>query len=198
MVGAYEGISLKGGALTDATYEFAKWMTYLATIFGLVAVFSDCTILTCCPCERARSRSMQIKVVGGMQMAVGIMLGLSFTVMNSSFCKESWPDLEEYMADAGLVVPENATYSCSLAWGGACVAVSVALWILAAFITLGKGRSDRLEEIKKEQLQADAEAQRTLRREGKDDDGEKESEDYLERKKEEEEAAATNEEIEGI
>ena len=198
MVGAYEGISLKEGALTDATYEFAKWMTYLATIFGLVAVFSDCTILTCCPCKRVRSRSMQIKVVGGMQMAVGIMLGLSFTVMNSSFCKESWPDLEGYMADAGSAVPENAKYSCSLAWGGGCVAVSVALWILAAFMTLGKGRSDRLEEMKKEQQQADAEAQRTLRREGKDGDGgEKSGGEDLERKKEEE-AAATNEEIEGI
>ena len=194
VVGTYEGISLNDGTLTDSTYEFAKWMTYLATIFGLVAVFSDCTILTCCPCERARSRSMQIKVVGGMQMAVGLMLGLSFTVMDSAFCKSSWPDLEEYMVDAGLEM-SGETYSCSLAWGGACVAVSVALWILAAFMTLGKGRSDRLEEMKKEQLQADAEAQRTLRKEGKGDDEEEGGD--LERKKEEE-VVATNEEIEGI
>ena len=137
---------------------------------------------------------MQIKVVGGMQMAVGLMLGLSFTVMNSAFCKEPWPDLEEYMADAGLEV-SGETYSCSLAWGGACVAVSVALWILAAFMTLGKGRSDRLEEMKKEQLQADAEAQRTLRKEG-GNDGDVDEGGDMERKKEE--AAATNEEIEGI
>ena len=91
-----------------------------------------------------------------MQMAVGLMLGLSFTVLNSAFCKEPWPDLEEYIADAGFEV--SGAYSCSLAWGGVCVAVSVALWFLAAFMTLGKGRSDRLEEMKKEQLQSDAEA----------------------------------------
>ena len=138
---------------------------------------------------------MQIRVVGRMQMAVGLMLGLSFTVMNSAFCKEVWPDLEEYMADAGLEV-SGETYSCSLAWGGACVAVSVALWILAAFMTLGKGRSDRLEEMKKEQLQADAEAQRTLRKEGEDHHGGGDAGDGdMEIKKEE---AATNEEIEGI
>ena len=138
---------------------------------------------------------MQIKVVGGMQMAVGLMLGLSFTVIDSAFCKSPWPDLEEYMVDAGLEMSGGETYSCSLAWGGACVAVSVALWILAAFMTLGKGRSDRLEEMKKEQLQADAEAQRTLRKEGKGDDEEEGGD--LERKKEEE-VVATNEEIEGI
>ena len=195
MVGAYEGISLNDGTLTDATYQFAKWMTYLSTIFGLAAVLSDCTILTCCPCKRARSRSTQIKVLGGMQMAVGLMLGLSFTVLNSAFCKEPWPDLEEYIADAGFEV--SGAYSCSLAWGGVCVAVSVALWFLAAFMTLGKGRSDRLEEMKKEQLQSDAEAQRTLRREGKEEEGGGDDGDGdLERKKEE--AAATNEEIEGI
>uniref|UniRef100_A0A7S0AG27 Uncharacterized protein n=1 Tax=Minutocellus polymorphus TaxID=265543 RepID=A0A7S0AG27_9STRA len=200
-VGAYEGISLNDGTLTDSTYEFAKWMTYISTVFGLVAVFSDCTVLTCCPCEGARSRPMQIRVLGGLQMAVGAMLALSFTVMKSAFCTNPWPDLEDAIADAGAggaVSNNGGSPSCSLAWGGVCVVVATALWIAAAFMTLGKGRTDRLEEAKKEQLQADAEAQRTLRKEGKEvsnADADADDGGDGERKKE---AAATNEEIEGI
>mmetsp|Transcript_13848 Transcript_13848/g.39812 ORF Transcript_13848/g.39812 Transcript_13848/m.39812 type:complete len:195 (-) Transcript_13848:1976-2560(-) len=194
MVGADEGISLNDGTLTDSTYEFAKWMTYISTVFGLVAVFSDCTVLTCCPCEGARSRPTQIGVLGGLQMAVGAMLALSFTVMRSAFCTDPWPDLEDAIVDAGGAVSNNGSPSCSLAWGGVCVVVATALWIAAAFMTLGKGRGDRLEEAKKEQLQADAEAQRTLRKEGKEDADADDGGDG-ERKKE---AAATNEEIEGI
>ena len=161
IVGAYEGISLNDGSLADATYQFAKWMTYIATILGLVAVFSDCTMMSGCPCRKARSRSMQIKVVGGLQMAVGAMLGLSFAVLESDFCTEPWADLEDGIADSGGTVPDGP-HSCSLAWGGVCVAVSTALWIAAAFMTLGKGRRDRMEEEKKEEVQADAEAQRSL------------------------------------
>ena len=167
IVGAHEGISLNGGRLADATYQFAKWMTYVATVLGLVAVFSDCTMMSGCPCRKARSRSMQIRVVGGLQMAVGAMLGLSFAVMGSDFCTEPWPNLEDGIADSGGTVP-GGSYSCSLAWGGVCVAVSTALWIAAAFMTLGKGRRDRMEEEKKEEVQADAEAQRALRKEKKE------------------------------
>ena len=167
IVGAHEGISLNGGRLADATYQFAKWMTYVATVLGLVAVFSDCTMMSGCPCRKARSRSMQIRVVGGLQMAVGAMLGLSFAVMGSDFCTEPWPDLEDGIADSGGTVP-GGSYSCSLAWGGVCVAVSTALWIAAAFMTLGKGRRDRMEEERKEEIQADAEAQRAFGKEEKE------------------------------
>ena len=70
------------------------------------------------------------------------------------------------MADAGETVPDDASYSCSLAWGGVCVAVSTALWIAAAFMTLRKGRKDRMEEAEKEEVQA--EAQRVLGKEEKE------------------------------
>lgn len=174
--GAYGGlhVSLTDGrrSLADSTYQFAKWMTYVATVLGLVAVFSDCTMMSGCPCRRARSRSTQIQVVGGLQMAVGTVLGLSFAVMGSDFCAEPWPDLEEDgIADfsaGGTGVPGGSSYSCSLAWGGVCVAVSTALWIAAAFMTLGKGRRDRMEEERKEEIQADAEAQRAFGKEGKE------------------------------
>ena len=173
--GAYGGlhVSLNDGRrrLADSTYQFAKWMTYVATVLGLVAVFSDCTMMSGCPCRRARSRSLQIRVVGGLQMAVGTVLGLSFAVMGSDFCAEPWPDLEDGTADfsaGGTGVPGGSSYSCSLAWGGVCVAVSTALWIAAAFMTLGKGRRDRMEEERKEEIQADAEAQRAFGKEEKE------------------------------
>jgi len=198
-------VSLADGALADPTYRFAQWMTYLATIFGLVAVFSDCAVLTCCPCKSVRTRPAQIRVVGGMQMVVGIMLGLSFSVMRSAFCTEPWPDLDALLLTNGTLPGEggdsDGAYSCRLAWGGVCTAVATALWMAAAFLTLAKGRRDRLEEAERERTQADAEAQKTLRRggEGNDDaaaaaDGGGGGGDEMKGK----EAAVTNEEIEGI
>ena len=43
-------------------------------------------------------------------------------------------------------------------------------------MTLGKGRRDRMEEEKREEVQADAEAQRALRKEEKEVNGDEENE----------------------
>mmetsp|Transcript_3103 Transcript_3103/g.6740 ORF Transcript_3103/g.6740 Transcript_3103/m.6740 type:complete len:234 (-) Transcript_3103:88-789(-) len=165
------GIALSG---TDATFNFAKWMTYLAIIFGLVAVFSDCAILRICPCKEVRRRYVQTAYVGCIQLVVCVMLGLCFTVLDSRFCRAEWLDTE------GVPLPNDSgddLYSCTLHWGGVCVAVAVALWAAAGGMTLGKAFSDKADQERKEQDEADAAARK---------------------KKEEEAAAASNRQMDEV
>mmetsp|Transcript_38358 Transcript_38358/g.84208 ORF Transcript_38358/g.84208 Transcript_38358/m.84208 type:complete len:238 (-) Transcript_38358:142-855(-) len=152
------GIALSGA---DVTYNFAKWMSYLATTFGIAAAISDCTILRTCPCKAARTRFVQNLVMASLQLLICVMLGLKFTLINSSFCTAEWLDTngEPLPNDSG-----DGSYKCTLAWGGVCVAVAVALWAAAGGMTLGKAFSDKAAEEKKEQNQADAMARKTIAR----------------------------------
>lgn len=128
-------------------------------------------------------------VVGSLQIMVCLMLGLSFTIFNSAFCTKGWTDT------SGEVLTEDVDgpYSCTLAWGGICMAVAVALWGAAGVMTLGKARTERAEERKREQDRADADASKRIAQGGGGDD-----DDGSGKKEEAAAAAASREEVEGI
>ena len=117
---------------------------------------------------------MQTAYVGCIQLLVCVMLGLCFTVLDSRFCKAEWLDTDGVPLSNGA---GDDSYYCTLHWGGICVAVAVALWAAACGMTLAKAYSDKADQERKEQDEADAAA----------------------RKKEEEAAAASNQQMdEGI
>ena len=146
--------------------------TNLATAFGLAVLFSDCTILSTCPCKAVHSRYIQTTVVGCLQLVVCVFLGLSFTVTDSDFCKSEWTNTDD------VALPNDGggdSFRCTLGWGGICVAVAVSLWALAGTLTIVKAKTDRREEARKEQKEAEAVARNTIAS-GGDEKGEETNE----------------------